>query len=85
VQLTHIKRIEDLTLMNDVNKRLEHGWVLLDTYTNNYDPQAYPSENTIHYVLGLPENVEYIDTPQGTNYDDSDIFTNFSPSDGFDD
>ena len=82
VQLSNIKRIEDLTLMNDVNRRLQHGWLLIDTYINNYDPITYPSENTIHYVLGLPEGVEYIDTPQDTNNSASDIFT---AADGFND
>lgn len=68
MDLTNIKKVEDLTLSGDVNQRLEHGWILLDTYTNNYDPQTYPSANTLHYVIGLPEGVAYTDIPQNTNY-----------------
>lgn len=68
MDLTNIKKVEDLTLVGDTNRRLEQGWILIDTYTNNYDPNAYPGANTIHYVIGLPSSIEYIDTPQHTNY-----------------
>ena len=69
MDLTNIKKVEDLTIMSDVNKRLEQGWILIGTYTNNYDPQAYPSENTFHYVVGYPDGAGYADTPMNTYYD----------------
>lgn len=69
MELSNIKRVEDLTIMSDINRRLEEGWILIGTYANNYNPQVYPGETTFHYVVGLPEGVQYIDTPQETNYD----------------
>lgn len=69
MDFTNIKKVEDLTIMSDANNRLKQGWILIGTYTNSYDPQAYPGENTFHYIVGLPDGVEYIDTPQDTNYD----------------
>jgi hypothetical protein len=68
MDLMNIKKVEDLTIMGDVNRRLEQGWVLIGTYTNNYDAQAFPGETTFHYVIGLSENVAFSDTPQYTNY-----------------
>jgi hypothetical protein len=68
MDLMNIKRIEDLTIMSDVNRRLKEGWVLIGTYSNNYDPHSYPSENTFHYVLGLAEGTEYLDIAQNSNY-----------------
>lgn len=68
MDLTNIRKVEDLTIMGDVNRRLEQGWVLIDTYTNNYDPNMYPGANTLHYVLGLPSGLESVDIPQDTNY-----------------
>jgi hypothetical protein len=72
LELMNIKKVEDLTIMSDVNKRLEQGWVLIGTYTNNYDPHAYPTENTFHYVVGFPDGTGYVDTAQNTNYDHSE-------------
>jgi hypothetical protein len=71
LDLRNIRRVEDLTIMNDTNKRLQQGWVLIGTYNNSYDPHAYPGENTFHYVVGLPDSVGYTDEPQDTNYDDT--------------
>jgi hypothetical protein len=69
MDLTNIKKVEDLTITGDANKRLEEGWVLIGTYSNNYDPQTYPGANTFHYVVGLPDGVGNVDTPQNTNYE----------------
>ena len=68
MDLKNIKRVEDLTIMNDTNRRLEQGWVLIGTYSNSYDHFAYPDGTSFHYVVGLPEGTAYIDTPQDTNY-----------------
>lgn len=68
MDLKSIKKVEDLTIMNDTNKRLEQGWVLIGTYTNNYDSDSYPGETSFHYIVGFPEGTEYIDIPQDTNY-----------------
>lgn len=68
MDLSNVKKVEDLTLMSDANKRLEQGWILIGTYTNNYDPRTNPGGNTFHYVVGLPDGVGYVDTPQDTNY-----------------
>lgn len=72
MDLKNIKKVEDLTIMSDANRRLEQGWVLIGTYTNSYDRFAYPDESAFHYVLGLPDATEYVDTPQETNYIDLD-------------
>jgi hypothetical protein len=72
MDLENIKKVEDLTIMSDTNRRLDQGWVLMGTYSNSYDHIAYPGEVTFHYVVGLPEGTEYIDTPQYTNYNDLD-------------
>ncbi|QGU94534.1 hypothetical protein GOM49_04975 [Clostridium bovifaecis] len=69
MDLKTIKKVEDLTIMSDTNKRLTQGWVLIGTYTSNYDQRTYPGETTFHYVVGLPEGTEYIDILQDTNYD----------------
>lgn len=66
MDLTNIRKVEDLTIMSDTNRRLEQGWVLIGRYNNNYDPQAYPDENTFHYVVGLPDGVGFEDTTQDT-------------------
>lgn len=76
MELKNIKKVEDLTITSDINRRLEQGWLLMGTYTNNYDHHAYPGETTFHYVVGLPEGTEYIDTPQATNYDNPDDIEN---------
>lgn len=68
MELKNIKKVEDLTIMSDTNKRLEQGWVLIGTYTNSYDSSSYPGETTFHYVVGLPDGVEYVGSPQDTNY-----------------
>jgi hypothetical protein len=68
LDLRNIRKVEDLTIISDTNNRLEQGWVLIGTYNNSYDPHAYPNENTFHYVVGLPDNIGYTDTPQDTNY-----------------
>lgn len=72
MDLQNIRKVEDLTIMSDANRRLEQGWVLIGTYTNSYDRFAYPDESTFHYIVGFPEGTEYIDTPQVTNYIDLD-------------
>ncbi|KZL92349.1 hypothetical protein [Clostridium magnum] len=72
MDLKNIKKVEDLTIMSDANRRLEQGWVLIGTYTNSYDRFAYPDESTFHYVVGLPDGTAYVDTPQNTNYIDLD-------------
>lgn len=72
MDLKNIKKVEDLTIVNDANKRLEQGWLLIGTYSNSYDHFAYPGETAFHYVVGLPDGVEYLDTPQDTNYKDPD-------------
>ncbi|WP_163192392.1 hypothetical protein [Clostridium thermarum] len=69
MDLASIKKVEDLTIMGDVNRRLEEGWVLIDTYVNNYDPNSYPGVNTLHYVLGLPAGLSSTEIPQDTNYE----------------
>ncbi|WP_139903363.1 hypothetical protein [Clostridium thermarum] len=69
MDLASIKKVEDLTIMGDVNRRLEEGWVLIDTYVNNYDPNSYPGANTLHYVLGLPAGLSSTEIPQDTNYE----------------
>lgn len=68
MDLKSIKKVKDLTIMNDTNKRLEQGWVLIGTYTNNYDFNSYPGATSFHYIVGFPEGTEYIDIPQDTNY-----------------
>ncbi|MBV7273821.1 hypothetical protein I6U48_12970 [Clostridium sp. PL3] len=68
MDLKTIKKVEDLTIVNDVNKRLEQGWLLIGTYANDYNHFSYPSETTFHYVVGLPEGTAYVETPQDTNY-----------------
>lgn len=75
MDLKNIKKVEDLTIMSDANRRLAQGWILIGTYTNSYDRFAYPDENTFHYVVGFPEGTEYVDTPQGTNYADLNELT----------
>lgn len=69
LDLKSIKKVEDLTIMGDVNRRLDQGWVLIDTYVNNYDPNSYPGINTLHYVLGLPAGLASTDIPQDTYYE----------------
>ncbi|MDP4091578.1 MAG: hypothetical protein Q8930_20225 [Bacillota bacterium] len=68
MDLTSIKKVEDLTIMGDVNRRLDQGWVLIETYTNNYDPNEYPGANTLHYIVGLPAGLEETDFPKDTYY-----------------
>lgn len=68
MDLSNVRKVEDLTIMSDANRRLEQGWILIGTYTNNYDPRINPSGNTFHYVLGLPDGVGNVDSPQDTNY-----------------
>lgn len=70
MDLKNIKKVEDLTIMSDANRRLEQGWILIGTYTNSYDRFSYPDETAFHYVVGLPEGAEYLDTSQDTNYND---------------
>lgn len=70
LDLTSIKKVEDLTIMSDVNRRLEQGWVLIETYTNSYDPSAYPGMNTLHYVVGFPAGLSETEIPKDTYYNE---------------
>lgn len=76
MDLKDIKRVEDLTIMSDINRRLEEGWILIGTYNNNYNPHVYPGETTFHYVVGLPEGVQFTDIPQDTYYNPIDELEN---------
>lgn len=68
MDLSNVRKVEDLTIMSDANRRLEQGWILIGTYINNYDPKTNPNGNTFHYVVGLPDGIGYEDVPQDTNY-----------------
>lgn len=59
MKLSEIKFVIDLEHPNPVNKYLENGWVLLDTYTKSYDPEIAPNDLNLHYVLGATDAVDY--------------------------
>lgn len=67
MDLTEITQVQEITAAgtttssltnatNKVNKLLKEGWILLSTYKTCYDEVAFPNQQNIHYVLGLPAN-----------------------------
>lgn len=54
MSLCDVKQVVDLTEIVTVNKYLEAGWVLVDTYRTCWSDEV--RDETLHYVLGWPSS-----------------------------
>jgi hypothetical protein len=74
LDLQDIKFVIDLKYVNEVNRYLQDGWILLKTYTASYDPLIAKDDLTIHYVLGATKDVDYSkELSKLTAYNDLEI------------
>lgn len=87
IDISMAKQVFETTSYKEVNRYLASGWVLIETYKTCYDPQLFPNEQSVNYVLawnkeGEPvkpdseyelsnSNVSCSDKP---NFDGDDIF-----------
>lgn len=59
MDLKDIKFVIDLISVDDVNGYLQKGWILIKTYTTNYDPEISADNLKLHYILGATDKVDY--------------------------
>lgn len=59
MDLKDIKFILDLDSESNVNKYLQKGWVLINTYTTTHDPDICKNHLYMHYIIGAPVGVDY--------------------------
>ncbi|WP_045517768.1 hypothetical protein [Clostridium sporogenes] len=59
MELSDIKFILDIESTRTLNKYLDNGWILVNTYTKSYDPTIAPNDLTMHYVIGATSNIDY--------------------------
>ncbi|WP_432662157.1 hypothetical protein R9X47_16480 [Wukongibacter baidiensis] len=48
------------SINDEVNRFLSQGWIIIDTYTTCSDPQGLPTNQQIHYVLGITKRAKLL-------------------------
>ncbi|WP_026486830.1 hypothetical protein [Caldanaerobius polysaccharolyticus] len=55
--------------INEVNKLLENGWVLIETFKTCYD-EKFTNIQKVHFILGYPTQRRALEKISGESYDE---------------
>ncbi|WP_432406203.1 hypothetical protein [Wukongibacter sp. M2B1] len=48
------------SINDEVNRFLNEGWIIIDTYTTCSNPKALPNNQQIHFVLGITKKARLL-------------------------